>query len=77
MERLGHEIIYPDPGFPIYRSMIKYSGATPVPLNLKEENNFEINIDDLENLITNKTRLIILNNPNNPTGSFMNQKKNR
>ena len=72
---VGAEIIYPDPGFPIYRSMIKYSGATPVPLNLKEKNNFEININDLENLITNKTRLIILNNPNNPTGSFMNQKK--
>ena len=72
---VGSEIIYPDPGFPIYRSMIKYSGATPVALNLKEENNFEININDLEDLITNKTRLIILNNPNNPTGSFMNQKK--
>jgi len=69
------EIIYPDPGFPIYRSMIKYSGAKPVPLLLKEKNNFEINIDELSKLITNKTRLIIINNPNNPTGSFMSESK--
>lgn len=69
------EIIYPDPGFPIYRSMIKYSGAKPVPLLLKEKNNFEIDIDELSELINNKTRLIIINNPNNPTGSFMNEKK--
>ena len=70
-----NEIIYPDPGFPIYRSMIKYSGAKPIALNLKEKNNFEIDINDLENLITEKTSLIILNNPNNPTGSFMNENK--
>ena len=69
------EIIYPDPGFPIYRSMIKYSGAKPIPLILKEKNNFEIDIDELSKLITNKTRLIIINNPNNPTGSFMNESK--
>ena len=55
--------------------MIKYSGATPVPLVLKEKDNFEVNIELLEKLITNKTRLIILNNPNNPTGSFMNETK--
>ena len=71
------EIIYPDPGFPIYRSMIKYSGAKPVPLTLKEKNNFEINIDELSSLVTEKTRLIIINNPHNPTGSFMNEKKIR
>ena len=69
------EIIYPDPGFPIYRSMIKYSGAKPIPLILKEKNNFEIDIDELSKLINNKTRLIIINNPNNPTGSFMNESK--
>ena len=69
------EIIYPDPGFPIYRSMIKYSGAKPIPLILKEKNNYEIDIDELSKLITNKTRLIIINNPNNPTGSFMNESK--
>ena len=71
----GAEIIYPDPGFPIYRSMINFSGAKAVPLKLKEEDNFEINLEDLESLITKKTSLIIINNPNNPTGSFMNKKK--
>ncbi len=70
-----NEIIYPDPGFPIYRSMINFSGAKGVPLKLIEEDNFEINIDKLEKLITNKTSLIIINNPNNPTGSFMEKKK--
>ncbi len=69
------EIIYPDPGFPIYRSMIKFSGAKPVPLYLDEKDSFEINIDKLKKLITPKTSLIIINNPNNPTGSFM--KKNK
>ena len=69
------EIIYPDPGFPIYRSMIKYSGAKPIPLILKEKNNFEIDVDELSKLITKKTRQIIINNPNNPTGSFMNESK--
>ena len=71
----GAEIIYPDPGFPIYRSVIKYSGAKPIPLELKEENNFEIDIDKLKSLINIKTRLLIINNPNNPTGSFMNKNK--
>jgi len=67
----GKEIIYPDPGFPIYRSMIKYSGAKEIPLRLEERNDFQVDLNDLENLITDKTSLIILNNPNNPTGSFM------
>jgi len=67
----NNEIIYPDPGFPIYRSMIKFSGAKPVPLVLSEEDGFQININKLENLITDKTSLIIVNNPHNPTGSFM------
>ena len=70
-----NEIIYPDPGFPIYRSMINFSGARGIPLKLAEEDNFEINIEKLEQLITNKTSLIIINNPNNPTGAFMNQYK--
>ncbi len=70
-----NEIIYPDPGFPIYRSMIKYSGAKAVPLTLKEEDNFNINIKKLESLINEKTSLIIINNPNNPTGSFMQKKQ--
>ena len=55
--------------------MIKFSGAKPVALKLKPEDNFEINIDDLEQLINKKTKLIIINNPNNPTGSFMNENK--
>jgi len=70
-----NEIIYPDPGFPIYRSMIKYSGAKPVPLILSEKNDFQVNVEKLESLITNKTSLIIINNPNNPTGSFMKKEK--
>ena len=70
-----NEIIYPDPGFPIYRSMIKYSGAKAVPLKLSEKDNFEIDLDHLKELITDKTSLIIINNPNNPTGSFMNKRK--
>ncbi len=69
------EIIYPDPGFPIYRSMIKFSGAKPIPLNLKEKDNFEINLDELSSLINDKTKLLIINNPNNPTGAFMDEKK--
>ena len=71
----GKEIIYPDPGFPIYRSMIKFSGAKPVPLQLKEEDNFEINFEKLKSLINKNTSLIIINNPNNPTGSFMRKNK--
>ena len=69
------EIIYPDPGFPIYRSMIKFSGAKPIPLYLEEEDNFEINLEKLTKLINKKTSLIIINNPNNPTGSFMDRSK--
>ena len=71
----NNEIIYPDPGFPIYRSMIKYSGAKPIPLVLSEKDDFQVNIEKLESLITNKTSLVIINNPNNPTGSFMPKEK--
>lgn len=71
----GAEIIYPDPGFPIYRSMINYTGAKAIPLILEEKDNFEINLYKLESLINDKTRLIIINNPNNPTGSFMDKNK--
>ena len=71
----GAEIIYPDPGFPIYKSVIDYAGAKAIPLILKEKDNFEIDVDLMISLINEKTRLIIINNPNNPTGSFM--KKNK
>jgi aspartate/methionine/tyrosine aminotransferase len=66
----GAEIIYPNPGFPIYESAIKFTGATAVPLPLLEENGFAFKADDLLKLITPKTRLIILNSPANPTGGI-------
>ena len=62
------EIMYPDPGFPIYRSMIEYTGATPVPIPIREENGFAFSADETLGLITDKTRLIIINSPANPTG---------
>src|ERR1700759_1883402 len=64
----GVEIMYPDPGFPIYRSMIEYTGATPVPIPIREENGFAFAADETLALITDKTRLIIINSPANPTG---------
>tara|TARA_B100001250_G_scaffold410089_1_gene435819 strand:+ start:180 stop:1343 length:1164 start_codon:yes stop_codon:yes gene_type:complete len=69
------EIIYPDPGFPIYKSMINYTGAKAVPLNLTESKDFSINADKILSLINDNTRLLILNNPNNPTGSFTDKNK--
>jgi aspartate aminotransferase len=67
----SEEVIVPDPGFPTYYSAIKACGAKPVTVKLKEENQFRLDPNDLENAITNKTRLIILNTPSNPTGSVM------
>jgi aspartate/methionine/tyrosine aminotransferase len=64
----GVEIMYPDPGFPIYRSMIEYTGATPVPIPIREENGFAFSAEETLGLITAKTRLIIINSPANPTG---------
>jgi aspartate aminotransferase len=64
----GAEILYPDPGFPIYRSMIEFTGATPVPVPIREENGFAFAADELLGLITPRTRLIIVNSPANPTG---------
>ncbi|MEQ1944720.1 pyridoxal phosphate-dependent aminotransferase [Mesorhizobium sp. VNQ89] len=64
----GAEIMYPDPGFPIYRSMIEFTGATPVPIPIREENGFAFSAEETLALITPKTRLIILNSPANPTG---------
>lgn len=64
----GDEIIYPSPGFPIYESFIRYVGAVPVPLHLNEEQNFTFSPEQLVQLITPKTKLIILNFPSNPTG---------
>ena len=71
----GAEIIYPDPGFPIYESMINYTGAKAIPINMLENKDFSINPEKILSLINNNTRLIILNNPNNPTGSFSEKNK--
>jgi len=64
----GAEIMYPNPGFPIYESVIRYSGATPVPIALREENGFAFSAEEVLAQITPKTRLIIINSPANPTG---------
>jgi aspartate/methionine/tyrosine aminotransferase len=64
----GADILYPDPGFPIYRSMIEYTGARPVPVPIREENGFAFSAEETLGLITPRTRLLILNSPANPTG---------
>ena len=64
----GAEILYPDPGFPIYRSMIEFTGAVPVPLPVREENGFAFSAEEALSLLGPKTRLVILNSPANPTG---------
>ncbi len=64
----GADILYPDPGFPIYRSMIEFTGARPVPVPIREENNFAFSAAETLSLITPQTRLLILNSPANPTG---------
>jgi aspartate/methionine/tyrosine aminotransferase len=67
----GDEVIYPNPGFPIYESVIKFSGARPVPMPLLRKNNFSVDKDQLKGDINSKTKLIILNNPSNPTGGMI------
>ncbi|MGI6207443.1 MAG: pyridoxal phosphate-dependent aminotransferase [Anaerolineae bacterium] len=67
----GDEVIYPNPGFPIYESMIRFVGGTPVPLPLRQENEFRLDTDELASLVTDRTRLIILNSPANPTGGVL------
>lgn len=64
----GAEILYPDPGFPIYRSMIEFTGATPVPVPIREENGFAFSAEETLTLVTGRTRLLIINSPANPTG---------
>jgi aspartate/methionine/tyrosine aminotransferase len=64
----GDEVIYPNPGFPIYESMINFVGGTPVPLQIKEENEFKVDAKDFDKLVTNRTKLVIINSPGNPTG---------
>ncbi len=67
----GDEVIYPNPGFPIYESMIKFMGGIPVPVQLKEEKGFAFDPEDLKKLITDKTKLLIMNTPQNPTGGIL------
>ena len=67
----GHEVIYPNPGFPIYESQIKANGAIPVPIHLRESRGFSLDPNELESKITDKTRLLILNSPQNPTGGIV------
>ncbi len=70
----GDEVIYPNPGFPIYESMINYVGAKAVPIRLREELDFRLDVDELAALINNRTKLIILNSPQNPTGGVLEKK---
>jgi aspartate/methionine/tyrosine aminotransferase len=67
----GVEVIYPNPGFPIYESMINYMGGIAVPMQLNEESGYNADIDNLRSLITPRTKLIIVNSPNNPCGSVI------
>jgi aspartate aminotransferase len=67
----GDEVIYPDPGFPSYKSMIQVAGGIPVPVPLLEENGFSFDLDEFDRLISSRTRLIILNSPGNPTGGIL------
>ena len=67
----GDEVIYPNPGFPIYESVIEFIGGKAVPIVLREENDFEMDIDELKGLITPKTRMLIINSPENPTGGVL------
>ena len=67
----GDEVIYPNPGFPIYESMIDYIGAKRVPIRLREEKEFAFDVDELESLVTDRTKLVIINSPQNPTGGVL------
>ncbi len=67
----GDEAVYPNPGFPIYESMIRYTGATPVALPLREENDFKLDVAELESLVTDRTKLVVINSPQNPTGALL------
>jgi aspartate/methionine/tyrosine aminotransferase len=67
----GDEVLYPNPGFPIYESNIRLMGGTPIPLPLLQENGFRLDLDDLRRKITKKTKLLIMNSPHNPTGSVL------
>ncbi len=67
----GEEVIYPNPGFPIYESMVNFIGGKAVPIQLKEEREFRFDVADLERLLTPKTKMLIINSPQNPTGGML------
>jgi aspartate/methionine/tyrosine aminotransferase len=67
----GDEVVYPNPGFPIYESVINFVGAKPVPVPLREEKAFSFDLDEMRELVTDKTKLIIINSPQNPTGGVL------
>jgi aspartate aminotransferase len=67
----GDEVLYPDPGFPMYESITSFAGAVPVPVPLRERNGFRIDTDELERLITDRSKLLIINSPQNPCGSAL------
>src|SRR5512146_340816 len=68
---LGDEVIYPNPGFPIYESMINFLGATPVAMPLEESRGFSFDLDLFQSLLTDRTKMVILNSPQNPTGGVI------
>ncbi|NPV88998.1 pyridoxal phosphate-dependent aminotransferase [Coprothermobacteraceae bacterium] len=67
----GDEVIYPDPGYPIYESAARFAGATLKPIVLREENGFRLDVDELKRMVTPKTKVIVINSPHNPTGSAL------
>ncbi len=67
----GDEVLYPNPGFPIYESMIRFVGGKEIPYGLSEEHDFDVNVDEIIEKLTARTRLVILNSPHNPTGGVM------
>jgi len=67
----GEEVMYPDPGFPVYESMARFVGAKPIPIQLREENDFRLDPNEVRDKLTDKTKMIILNSPQNPTGSVL------
>jgi aspartate/methionine/tyrosine aminotransferase len=69
----GDEVIVPDPGYPIYESLTRFVGATPVPIPIRMEHDFRLDVDELAGLITPRTRLLIINSPANPTGGVLNR----
>ena len=68
LAQAGDEVVYPDPGFPIYESMARFVGATPVPYSITQAKDFRVDLDELEGLVTDRTRLLVINSPANPTG---------